>query len=92
MNKIYITLVPRKDGKVYGMAITDSGQILVETLSENQYWAKFDLGIDSEKSHDVYQAHYPKGYGLVLIENYESSQTLKDIFLRLRDRLMPATA
>ena len=83
MNKIYLTAVINHDGSVRGLAIADTGLILVEVLEKSTFWALYRMGIDSEMSHDIYESYYPNGYELEIVENFENHKGIRLAFQRV---------
>lgn len=67
MNTIKIHAEFMLSGNYYARAIAEDGEILNTHTCSNIGWVKYDMGIDSSKKHDVYEAKYPNGYKLELI-------------------------
>ena len=80
MNKIFVTTFPHKNGKIHGLAIAETGQILIEVLSESIQWAHFDLGIDSGKHHDVYSRFYPEGFQFEIVDSMDNHEEIRSAF------------
>ena len=49
----------------YGIALAEDGTVLSWHFSSNATFSKQDMGVTSDKKHDIYAEHYPKGYNVV---------------------------
>lgn len=68
MTKIYVFCNGTfNTGDLIGVAIADDGSFLASHLSSNDYYVKFDMGVGSDRKHDVYRTHYPQGYQLEFV-------------------------
>lgn len=64
MNKIFIFVGDRRGDDLLGMAVAADGVFLASHLCSNENWVKHDMGLTSERNHDIYRRHYPDGYEL----------------------------
>ena len=46
------------------MAVTEDGYVIAQHISSNEGLAKYDIGITSERKHDLYREKFPDGYEL----------------------------
>lgn len=49
------------EGFLLGFAMTESGHVLTSHVSSDQPWLQFDLGLTSDRKHDIYDAKCGKG-------------------------------
>lgn len=81
---IYCFLEGKWDnGDVVACAIAEDGTQLARHVSSSESWAKSDIGLTSDRKHDLYQAHYPMGYKLVWVNEDEESEGLGIALKRL---------
>ena len=64
-------------GDVGVMAICEDGLILASHTSSNEKFAKHDIGITSQRKHDLYAAHCSNGYELEWVESPSTHEGLK---------------
>jgi hypothetical protein len=50
---------------IVARAIAEDGTILAGHICSDEEWAKHELGLTSERSHDTYRGHYPEGYEVI---------------------------
>lgn len=65
--KIYIRKVPDSD-RDYGFAIAAhlaDGTIIAGHFCSDLEFARSDMGLTSDRKHDIYRENFPEGYELV---------------------------
>jgi len=78
MKKIYVFIQSGKGTDwVHGMAISEDGVVLAEHISSSHGWFLHDMGIESDWKHELYKAHYPEGYELILVNDPKNDPELK---------------
>jgi hypothetical protein len=50
------------------MAIAEDGHVLAGHACSDHGFIAHDMGVTSKRKHDKYDAHYPEGWELVLVE------------------------
>jgi hypothetical protein len=53
------------DGDCVGVALAEDGTFLSDHFSSSRAWFRHDMGLTSDRKHDVYKKHYPDGYELI---------------------------
>lgn len=86
MSKIYVYTADRfpraADGDLVCVAIAEDGAFLASHISSKADFARWDMGVSSDRKHDRYQKHYPEGYEVVdLIELSEEELDKREDFL-----------
>jgi len=56
---------PPFGGDVLASAYAESGELLACHVSSTLAFARIDIGLTSDRKHDIYRAHCPEGYVLV---------------------------
>lgn len=51
------------------IAMCEDGHVLAGHLSSSEYFAKHDIGIDSDWKHKDYKEHCPEGYELEWVDD-----------------------
>ena len=51
------------------VAVGADGEKLCSHLSSNKGWAKIDIGIESERKHDIYDKEYPDGWEIEWVDD-----------------------
>lgn len=59
-----------------GMAMAEDGHVLAGHLSSSEFWARYDLGLTSDRKHDEYRKHYPDGYELEWVDDPRAHEGL----------------
>lgn len=54
---------------VTAYAMAEDGEVIAGHVSTNADFAKFDMGLTSNRKHDTYKACYPDGYELEWIDD-----------------------
>lgn len=81
MKKIYCFINSGKGTDwIITIALCEDGHCLATHCSSNDYWAKHDIGINSDWKHDEYKKHCPEGYELVWIDDPASSKEVDDAY------------
>jgi hypothetical protein len=70
-----------------GVALAEDGALLARHVSSSRIFFCHDMGLTSERQHDVYSAYYPLGYELVEIPDDEvlTNSGLRAAFQRNKD-------
>lgn len=50
-----------------GCALAEDGNVLSSHISSSESWLQHDLGVTSERRHDIYREHYPDGFEVVYV-------------------------
>lgn len=58
------------------LAICEDGHCLAQHLSSNEWFARHDIGINSDWKHDKYEEHCQDGYELVWVDDPANSDEL----------------
>lgn len=69
--KIFCFINSNSLGWVIPVALAEDGHCLASHCSSSEGWAYSDIGMNSDRKHDVYAKHYPEGYELVWVEGDE---------------------
>ncbi|MGG4266505.1 hypothetical protein [Peribacillus simplex] len=77
--KIYCFINGGTDYFLNVAALAEDGNHLAGHASSNGYFAKHDIGIESDWKHELYKKHYPNGYELVWLDEYEDEGFKKAI-------------
>ncbi len=66
-------------------ALCEDGHFLAWHISSSESFAKYDIGITSERQHDKYKEHCPDGYELVWCDDlkHDGLQVAYDRHLEL---------
>jgi hypothetical protein len=94
MIRIYCFINARgRDGctDVLVEALCEDGDFLAAHRSPDERWAKFDIGINSDRQHATYEAHCLGGYTLEWVDRPESHDGIKAAYQRHR-QLPPGRA
>jgi hypothetical protein len=49
-------------------ALADTGEVLAGHFSSNEGWGKHDIGIGSDRKHDLYDKAFPEGWEIEWVE------------------------
>lgn len=60
-------------------ATTDEGHVLTSDISITENMAKADMGITTNKKHDIYNQKYPNGWEIIWITEPDKSSKWKSI-------------
>lgn len=63
-----------RGGDVAGFALCEDGHCLGQHLSSSVEFAKHDLGLNSSRKHDAYEAHCPDGFVLEWVADPEADE------------------
>ena len=66
--KIFAFINERLGSDVIVTALAESGDFLASHYSSTENYAKYDIGVTSERKHDLFKEHYPNGYELVWVD------------------------
>lgn len=69
--KIFIVAQPLGGGEYLGAALAEDGTGLAEHYCSNKLWVKHDMGLNSRRKHEIYREHYPDGYELVDVTDFD---------------------
>lgn len=58
-------------GWLRGRALSEDGNLLAVSVSHDRRDFRADMGLDSERQHQLYRAHYNDGYQLVEVADDE---------------------
>lgn len=58
-----------RDVIAYAVTEAEPGDVVESHYSSNVDFAKYDIGIHSERKHDTYRREFPNGYELVWIDD-----------------------
>jgi len=58
------------------LALCEDGHCLAQHVSSSEWWAKIDIGVNSDRQHDQYKEHCLDGYELVWIDDPANSAEL----------------
>lgn len=75
VRQIYILCYQNKMGDCHGFAVAEDGAGLAESKADNEQALKLNLGIGTDKFHDIYDRHYPAGFELVFVQKPEKDKT-----------------
>jgi len=92
VKRIYLACFPAQGwgpGDVIGTALCECGEGLASHLSSNKSFSQHDMGLTSERKHDVYAAHAPEGFELEWVDD-PSSHAGWQAALRKNDAAMDA--
>ncbi len=80
MNRILVFINSGKGTDwINGAAIcAETGRFICGHTSSNYHWFRYDMGLDSDRQHDIYKEMFPEGYELVEITDPESNFYLKE--------------
>lgn len=53
------------------IAMAEDGTALASHCSSSEGWAKHDIGIGSDWKHDTYRKHYPEGFELEWVDDFD---------------------
>lgn len=62
------------------IALCEDGHCLAQHCSSNEWFAKHDIGIDSDWKHDNYKEHCPDGYELVWLDDPANCPELDEVY------------
>jgi hypothetical protein len=94
MPKIFLWCVPGgwRNGDVIGYALAEDGKGLASHLSSSEDFSKHDMGLTSNWKHEAYQAHYPDGFELEWVADFENNEAFKAAFALNQQAAHPATS
>lgn len=58
------------------VAVADDGEELASHISSSETWAKHDLGVTSDRKHDLYRAKYPDGFEVRWVDRWQDDPFL----------------
>jgi hypothetical protein len=68
LNKIYCFINGGNDYFLNVLALAEDGNVLAGHASSNEYWARHDIGINSDWKHEKYKEHFPDGFELIWLD------------------------
>lgn len=70
MKKIYCFINSGKETSCQNVqALSEDGKFLAGHISSNEGFAKHDIGVTSNRKHEIYKKEYPKGYELEWVDD-----------------------
>ena len=62
-----------QNSDVAGYALAEDGTGLASHISSNEDWAKHDMGLTSDLKKEIYEGHYPDGYELEWVSDFDNN-------------------
>jgi hypothetical protein len=73
------------------VALAEDGRCLCSHVSSNEGWAKHDIGITSDRKHEIYNEAFPGGWELVWVDDPDTHEGLNGAY-KLNQQLQKATS
>lgn len=70
--KIFALVIGGHAGWLNVKALAEDGEVLAGHVSSTVEFAKHDIGVTSDWKHEHYQLHYPRGYEVEWVDNWET--------------------
>lgn len=86
----FINSVKRTDYN-HVIALCEDGHCLAEHLSSNGWFARHDIGINSDNQHELYQEHCPNGYELIWVYEVEGHSGIDAAYAKNQELAAKAT-
>jgi hypothetical protein len=62
---------------VLALAVNDKGEDIAFHISSSMDWAKYDIGMTSNRKHGEYDKLFPEGWQMVWVDDPESNQNTR---------------
>jgi hypothetical protein len=81
--KIFVTITGKAKSQRFGIscsALAEDGAVLAGHISSTEEFAKHDMGLTSDYHHKEYKIHYPDGFELVWVDDWENHKEFQAAF------------